>query len=528
MNDFSKTWDKTKSLYTNWLISTDLKNQFFKKIKFENLSLWWVSNLVERDNINSSNNWYSNLNRKLNGFNIVIYSNYFLFLKLIRKFISSILFHFFFKIIFKTKFDDNKKNARLYCFHTRQINLQEHKRHLIDRQYGNASLKYVAESCYLLQLENDIKILFNPFSYKKKLKKIPCKYYILNNFISVSDIIEVYVKTFLLLIKTLVILSKKNYFIINKINCSSILKPFLLDSFFGKIQDQLIYGIATRNFLKKYKYKNYLNYLEFYPSSRAFYYFIKNQELPPKIITINHAYFSKNNLIFFFQKKEFSKKNFLVNYSDKPDVYFTQGYKYLNFLKKTIPSLRVYPLGSLKIELNDLLLNKNLNKGKINIFKKQISKKIISIWPGIGESQNFISILNKCNLDNFYIILKAHPVSKMQIVNEFKKNFKYNFFIEDNFNNAELAYISDFVLTGYSSVALEIQMFKNNVIRIYDEEFAPSFDDSDGILVVNSSILLQKYLDSKISLKKINKRDIEKSFFYKYDKNCSNRVFKII
>jgi hypothetical protein len=174
-------------------------------------------------------------------------------------------------------------------------------------------------------------------------------------------------------------------------------------------------------------------------------------------------------------------------------------------------------------------LNKNLNKGKINIFKKQISKKIISIWPGIGESQNFISILNKCNLDNFYIILKAHPVSKMQIVNEFKKNFKYNFFIEDNFNNTELAYISDFVLTGYSSVALEIQMFKNNVIRIYDAEFPPLFDDSDGILVVNTSILLQKYLDSKISLKKINKkRDIEKSFFYKYDKNCSNRLFKII
>ena len=92
MNDFSKTWDKTKSLYSNWLIRTDLKNQFFKKIKFENLSLWWVSNLVERDNINNSNNWYSNLNRKLNGFDIAVHSNYFLFLKLIKKFISSILF----------------------------------------------------------------------------------------------------------------------------------------------------------------------------------------------------------------------------------------------------------------------------------------------------------------------------------------------------------------------------------------------------------------------------------------------------
>jgi hypothetical protein len=526
MNNFSKTWDKTKSLYFNWLINTDLKYQFFKKIKYENFSLWWVSNLVERDNINIYN-WYANLNRKLNGFDIVSYNNYFLYLNFIKKFISLIIFNLLFKINFKKNFDNTKKSKKLYCFHVHQINLHEHKSFFVDRQYGNASFKNVTDSCYLIQLENDIRTLFNPFSFKKKIKKIPCKYYILNNFVSLTDIIKVYIKTFLLFIKVLVILSKKNYFIINKIDCSLILKPFLLNSFFGKIQDHLIHGIATRNFFKEYKYKNYINYLEFYPSSRAFYYFIKKQMSPPKIITINHANFSKNNLFFFINKKEFSKKNLLVNYSDKPDVYLTQGYKYFKFLKKTIPSLESYPIGSLKIELNDLFLSKNLNKIKINIFKKKISKKIISIWPGIGETQNFISLLNKCNLDNFYIILKPHSVSKTQIADEFKRNFKYNFFIEDNLNNAELAYISDFILSGYSSVALEIQMFKSNVIRIYDEKFPPLFDNSDGIQVVKNSIILQKFLDSKISLRKINS-SIEKSFFYKYDKNCSDRLFKII
>lgn len=70
-------------------------------------------------------------------------------------------------------------------------------------------------------------------------------------------------------------------------------------------------------------------------------------------------------------------------------------------------------------------------------------------------------------------------------------------------------------------------MFKSNVIRIYDEKFPPLFDNSDGIQVVKNSILLQKFLDSKISLRKINS-SIEKSFFYKYDKNCSDRLFKII
>jgi hypothetical protein len=209
-------------------------------------------------------------------------------------------------------------------------------------------------------------------------------------------------------------------------------------------------------------------------------------------------------------------------------VYLTQGHKFLKFLKKTIPSMEAYSIGSLKIELNDLFLRKNINKIKINIYKKKISKKIISIWPGIGEAQSFISVLNKCNLDNFYIILKPHSVSNVEIIDKFKKDFKYNFVIENSLNNSELAYVSDFILTGYSSAALEIQMFKNNVIRIYDAEFPPLFDDSDGILVVNNNILLQKYLDSKISLKKISERNIEKSFFYKYDKNCSNRLFKII
>jgi hypothetical protein len=415
-----------------------------------------------------------------------------------------------------------------YCFYVHQINLQEYKNYFIDRQYGNSSFKHITNSCYLIQLENDSKILFSPFLFKKKLKKIPCEYYILNNFVSLRDIFFVYFKTFLLFIKILKILSKKNYFIINKINCSSILKPQLLKSFFGKVQENLIYGIATRNFLKKNRYKNFLNYLEFYPSSRALYYFIKNEAIRPKIITVNHASFYNNDLFFSIKKKEFSKKNISINYSEKPDIYFTQGYKYLNFLKNTIPSLKTYPLGSLKIELNNLYKKKNVNTNKTKLFKKKIFKKIISIWPGINETKSFITILNNCNLSDFYIILKPHPIIAIETISEFKKNFKYAHFTENNLSNIELAYISDFILTGYSSVALEIQMFKNNVIRIYDEKFPPMFDDDDGILVVKNNILLQKYLNSEIRLRKINKTSIEKSFFYKYDNNSSNRLFKII
>ena len=60
-----KAWDKTRRNYINWVTNTDLRYEFGKKIKFEDLSLWWITKLVDRDNINEPE-WYLNLNKKLN------------------------------------------------------------------------------------------------------------------------------------------------------------------------------------------------------------------------------------------------------------------------------------------------------------------------------------------------------------------------------------------------------------------------------------------------------------------------------
>ena len=48
------SWDNTRKKYVNWLSETNLRKEFSKKIKFENLSFWWLSDLMGKDNINES------------------------------------------------------------------------------------------------------------------------------------------------------------------------------------------------------------------------------------------------------------------------------------------------------------------------------------------------------------------------------------------------------------------------------------------------------------------------------------------
>ena len=88
-----KNWDFTRKSYISWLSNTLLRKQFFKHIKFDDLSLWWVTNLMNKDNRNNII-WYSRLNKKLNNEkDTKIYKiNYLKFFVIfIKKFISTIL-----------------------------------------------------------------------------------------------------------------------------------------------------------------------------------------------------------------------------------------------------------------------------------------------------------------------------------------------------------------------------------------------------------------------------------------------------
>ena len=65
MSALSEKWNKTKNIYLNWLINTDLKKIFSKNIYYRKLSLWWLTDIYEKDAL-KDHSWFNNLFTKIN------------------------------------------------------------------------------------------------------------------------------------------------------------------------------------------------------------------------------------------------------------------------------------------------------------------------------------------------------------------------------------------------------------------------------------------------------------------------------
>ena len=140
---------------------------FSKKFHFENLSLWWISKLVEKDNVNETE-WFIKLHYIFCGKKVDIKKSNFLYLylviRLIKKFTIKIIFTIFIKILFKEK--NKNTNMKKDCFYSLFSNLIEFKNYTIDRQYGTHSLKKEIKFMLLIR-----KKIYNYFMTILKSKK---------------------------------------------------------------------------------------------------------------------------------------------------------------------------------------------------------------------------------------------------------------------------------------------------------------------------------------------------------------------
>ena len=89
---------------------------------FENLSLWWATNICKKDNM-LDNKWYFDLKDHLNNNKLVKYQKltffFILIIKFLKNFLTSLIWYSFIKFIsFSRKFNINKKN----CFHSINYN----------------------------------------------------------------------------------------------------------------------------------------------------------------------------------------------------------------------------------------------------------------------------------------------------------------------------------------------------------------------------------------------------------------------
>ena len=57
-----KSWEATRKIFINWLSKNQLKKEFSKNLCYDDLSLWWLTNLYEKDNLNYPQ-WYEYLHK---------------------------------------------------------------------------------------------------------------------------------------------------------------------------------------------------------------------------------------------------------------------------------------------------------------------------------------------------------------------------------------------------------------------------------------------------------------------------------
>ena len=505
------SWKETQKKYSHWLSKCDLKKRICSEIKFNDLSIWWLTNLANSDNVNNGN-WYKDLhnilnNKKIEGNYNFLYVKFFVVLlkNLILKLLFTLFINFFLKIKNNTFY--NVKN----CYHSFYINLTLVKGNYVDRQYGLTHFRDKEKAVYLIHLNKNL--LTNFFEIKKKLKNLKLQYRILNAEIKIFEIFKIYYLVFKYFLQILKLIKDNKYFLIGKKDCQKILKYQLLMSFAGSIQDQLLTGYSLKKNLEKNKFDNFISYMEFYPGARCIYYFAKKSNIK-NIISINHSIYFKNDLFYSFDSSDFSSKDFSNHYSPHPDIFICQGDKYYQKLIKIFDKKKVHKVGSLKVELDDSLKIKNRNT------RKKIKKSLL-ILCNINDYISFINILNKCDLSNFNIYLLPHPLNRNRTIVDFKKSFLYEFSTGNSSSRFNLINKVDYVIFSTSALGFQLSIIKKNVIRIFDKKEIPFCDLDQEIPTTSNYKTVQKLLKMKII--KQNPKTLIKNYFYKYDNKSSIR-----
>ena len=480
-------WTKIRKKYIFWLSTTKLKKIFSENFVIDNYSTWWSTKLVDKDII-LDQSWFRNFKDLFFYNKIIIKKNiiYLLFFKLFIKFLLQFFKIFILKFFFKkTKF---YKSNYTNCYLSDDINIIKYQNNNIDRQYGIAPMNTIKNNCYLIKLEKiNLNYLLSIIK-NNKFRSLKADYYILETYIGIFDAVRIYYLLIIFYIKLNKIMKKDNsFFKIDNKDFSTVLKPLLLDSFFGYLQENMLRGIALRKFLDLIKVNNLITYGEFFPGQRSLYHYSRISINRPLVISIQHAVYSKNNLFYNITKKEFSKKNESLLYSPSPDVFFTQGLKYFNFLKKIFPhNSNIFPIGSFKVDL--INYKKKILKKKNYILKiKKNYKYLILICPAMGDEDNIINFFNKLILCDFFFLIVPHPYFIKQTTNKFNINFKNKYLIIQNVLSRDIFDYVDYVVCGYSSITYEAILEKKKVFRVSDNSYINIFDNPDfDILTLNN------------------------------------------
>ena len=514
----------TNKLFHEWVSTTNLKNFFSDNICFENFSLWWITRIIDKDNVNvKENRWYYDLNsvlaKKKNKIREFSWSIF--FIKLIKNFFKNILWISYFKVMNLFLGKNIDKNKYDNCFHSFDIQINKYNDSNIDKIYGYAPFKIKKKKNFFL-------ISSRTKKFKIFVDKLINDHYVVNSYLSYSSFFKIYFVVFVNLFKTLKYMKLNNgLFIIKKINCTKVLKPLLINSFCGSIQDSLIQALSIQSFLKRNKIKKLICYGEFNPGFRSVYYFAKKINYPIKIVAIQHGYANENLLFFSHKKKDFDiKKKQGRLCSPMPDQYLVKGDQFKKILKKYYPK-RIHVIGCLK---NDMI---NFKKKYSSKNFKQNNKKKILVAPSIGDEETILMYLKEFALKNqkllqeFDFYLSPHPGNKQKTIKLFKRKLseiKFSLTKESSFVKMQSC---DLVICNLSNIAYEATIMGVPAIRVADTTKPLLFHLKDNIKKIYDNRSFAKELKKKKFFLADRKRIIE-YFFYKLDNDAYKRFWKAL
>jgi hypothetical protein len=364
-------------------------------------------------------------------------------------------------------------------------------------------------------------------------KKINNNYLFLDRYISLLDLLKIYISTakeYFTYLK----LKKNHHFVKNfyykGFDISHIFFEEMEKSFFGFIQNAKYGGLSMKNFLlKQKKNQNFITYGEVIAEIRPLYFFIKKHSIKNKIITFQHAVHSKNKMIVYHNKIDFLNSLHRQSiYNLMPDLYLTQGIQFKKILSEYFPG-NIKVVGSLKYDsyIHKIYVQKKISKIVKKKLKIKKNIKIILIAPSTHDADNIFQILKNFKPgNNWTIILSPHPATnhkhlmKYQLLHYPDLKIRY----VNDINTIDLVCASEIIISSASSISLEALIFKKISIRFFNLGNVPIFEYEKLIPTFFTSEEFNYWFNNNFKKNNYNSNNkIIKKYFYKIDGKTSQR-----
>lgn len=363
---------------------------------------------------------------------------------------------------------------------------------IYDRQYSDVPLqdtKYGCESSYLLVLNIGKSDFLHPVSLYNKItaqiRGLERDVVILDRFLTLKDLVSVYTKVFLCWIhlrrnKYKADIQKKMK--INGIDCSDILYTELEKSFLGEIQRNLLVATMLNNAVKGTSDLLIITYGELLAANRPLYYFAKEPDPGCRFVTIQHATVYRNKLGFYHRRGEFNSGS---NPSPLPDYYYVHGRQYYDILKEYYPENNIKIIGCLKYDkLYSIKSEFGSIREEITGLLNRDGRKVILIAPSVNDVEDILSCFRHIDLpQSWRVIISLHPIVNPAGVRKYIDELQLEYPIDfaPGIPTQKLLTISDLVVCGYSTVALEAAVFDVPSVRILPADRPPLTEDEEGV-----------------------------------------------